>query len=222
MPGQNEQPEYGRRHWVKFKVNRKFSSPYLLIWLSEVKNVWWGLMSQAPKGSYKIFENKNTNKLKIIKDKYHAFYTEPALITIPEDTSSSTGRYSPKNIVNGITRTVDNSKNMWASDPRQCFPQWIELNFAEPTEFNTVYLTFDTDLNESTHSEKLPEECVRDYQLSYYYNGKWEILTSVKNNFQRRRVHKFDTVKASKLKVSILATNGDKSARIYEIRVYNI
>jgi hypothetical protein len=37
----------------------------------------------------------------------------------------------------------------------------------------------------------------------------------------RRREHQFDKIKAGKLRVTVLATNGAKTARIYEVRVYN-
>ena len=85
---------------------------------------------------------------------------------------------------------------------------------------NTVYLTFDTDMNARSHSAAIVRQSVRDYELSYEDGGKWRSIVTVKGNFQRRRVHRFDTVAASKLRLAVRATNGDRSARVFEIRVY--
>ena len=70
-------------------------------------------------------------------------------------------------------------------------------------------------------NERLVPECVRDYRVLYYDGSEWITVAEVSNNYQRRRIHRFPEVAASKLKVVVEATNGDKSARIYEIRAYN-
>ena len=43
----------------------------------------------------------------------------------------------------------------------------------------------------------------------------------IKDNYQRRREHSFDPVRARRLRIEVLATNGDPSARLYELRVYH-
>jgi hypothetical protein len=45
-------------------------------------------------------------------------------------------------------------------------------------------------------------------------------LLAVKNNFLRHRIHRFPTVTASKLRLTAEETNGDDSARVFEVRVY--
>jgi hypothetical protein len=84
-----------------------------------------------------------------------------------------------------------------------------------------VYLTFDTDLNVPFNPARLAQQCVRDYQLSYHDGVKWVELVSVAGNFQRRRVHRFEPVQAAKLRLTVLATHGDPSARVFEIRAYD-
>ena len=37
----------------------------------------------------------------------------------------------------------------------------------------------------------------------------------------RRCEHRFERVSAEKLRLNVLATNGVKSARVYEVRVYD-
>ncbi|MGC6455159.1 MAG: FAD-dependent oxidoreductase [Coraliomargaritaceae bacterium] len=143
----------------------------------------------------------------------------------------------PGNAINGLTRPLDDDwemwmdtvpSNMWVSDPKESLPQWLELDFGVEREFNHVYLTFDTDLANKRHitweykkSDRMPPECVRDYSIQYYNGKDWITATEVKNNYQRRRIHHFPAVKASKVRVLITQTNGDLSGRLYEIRVYN-
>jgi hypothetical protein len=97
----------------------------------------------------------------------------------------------------------------------------VELDFGKPTRFSSVYLTFDTDLNERSHSTPIVPDCVRDYTLSYSDGSQWRELAAAKGNFQRRAVHRFAPVEAASLRVNIQATNGAKSARIFEVRVYS-
>ncbi|MDZ8118436.1 FAD-dependent oxidoreductase [Pontiella agarivorans] len=142
-----------------------------------------------------------------------------------------------QNVINGLTRPMDENmemwigkvpNNMWISDPKQAMPQWVELDFGGKKKVNSVYLTFDTNLKvkrytswEQKPEERMPPECVRDYQVQVQKNGKWETVADVTNNYQRRRVHHFQTLETSKVRILITATNGDHSARIYEIRAYN-
>jgi len=129
--------------------------------------------------------------------------------------------YKPENIINGWTRLKENEESLWVSDPSEPFPQWIELDLGKPSEFNTVHLTFDTDLS-TGHTEKFRQEvCVKSYEVSAFSNGEWVELAESKNNFQRHRVHKFKKVRASKLRLTIRATHGAPSARVFEIRTYN-
>ena len=51
--------------------------------------------------------------------------------------------------------------------------------------------------------------------------GDWKKVASVRGNYLRRRSHAFDRLTADRLRLTVLATNGAKSARIYEVRVYD-
>jgi len=62
-------------------------------------------------------------------------------------------------------------------------------------------------------------ECVRDYEIKIL-DGEPKTIVSVRGNYRRRRIHKFEPVTARKLYIEVQATNGDPSARIYEVRVY--
>ena len=157
--------------------------------------------------------SERTNRGPSSKGQYYGMYTDPPL--------TCEIQCHPENVINGVARIVDRTPNQWVSDPTQPLPQWIELEFPEPTTINTVYLTFDTDMNASHHTVPLVPQCVRDYELSCLADGHRISLATVTENFQRRRVHRFDPVEAKKLMLLVAATNGDRSARVFEIRAYH-
>jgi hypothetical protein len=43
----------------------------------------------------------------------------------------------------------------------------------------------------------------------------------VSDNYNRRRVHTFSPVDSDRVRINLHETNGTKSARIYEVRLYN-
>lgn len=129
--------------------------------------------------------------------------------------------YMPENTINGSTRLKENSKSLWVSDPLLPFPQWMELDFGKRTAFNTIQLTFDTDLSSANPENIRQKVCVKSYKLSALIKGEWGDLAESENNFQRHRIHNFKKVRADKLRLTIRETNGAPSARVFEIRVYN-
>ncbi|MFN3422060.1 MAG: FAD-dependent oxidoreductase, partial [Armatimonadota bacterium] len=145
--------------------------------------------------------------------------------------SSEVRGYEAVNVINGVHRGVYASKNRWASDPTQPMPQWLELHFREPRRIREVHLTFDTGLNrELTLSFSdwanrrmiwgPQPETVRDYELQVLYGESAKTIAKVEGNYQRKRVHQFEPQLATGVRLIVHATNGDKSARVFEVRVY--
>ncbi|MGC3967631.1 MAG: hypothetical protein QM775_09750 [Pirellulales bacterium] len=109
---------------------------------------------------------------------------------------------------------------------------WLELAWKQPQKLAEVQLTFDSGfqreltLTSSDGSNKsiirAPQpETVRDYELiGIDAGGKETVLATVKNNHQRLVRHKFPTTELAKLRLKITATNGDKYARVFEVRAY--
>jgi len=85
-----------------------------------------------------------------------------------------------------------------------------------------VLLTFDTNQGRRENAPlfRYPD-CVKDYDLQARVNGSWSTIAQARGNYMRRREHRFDRVSADALRLNVLATNGAKSARVYEIRVYD-
>ena len=123
--------------------------------------------------------------------------------------------YPAENAVNGLARPGADAPNLWISAPGM--PQWLELDFGSPKSIGKVELIFDTNLDKPRYCG-VPDECVRDYEIQYLRNGRWETLMKITGNHQRRRLHSFDPVETEKLRLVVTATNGDPCARVYEFR----
>jgi hypothetical protein len=198
--------------WVEFKFNARLTKPYAWIWLPRAENLFWSLSTRAPIGSCRAYGGGPGRAWTVVGNQYYAFFARPAL-AYPTD-------YRPENVINGVARVVGRQSNQWASDPREPLPQWLALDFRHPVRLSTVSLTFDTDMNAPFHTVPIVPECVRDYRLSYFDGTKWTDLLDVTGNFQRRRVHHFPAVNATRLRLTVLATNGLPSAHVFEIRAY--
>jgi len=136
--------------------------------------------------------------------------------------SSSQGTgYEPENVINGVSRPLGEDMNMWASDSQNELPQKLEIEFEKPSVINSVYLTFDTNLDKLIKFGPA-QECVKDYTLSYFNGSQWLNIVEVKGNYHRRRIHKFEPIETQNIRLNITKTNGDKSAKVYEIRCYNL
>ncbi len=145
--------------------------------------------------------------------------------------SSEVRGYEAVNVINGVSRGVYERKNRWASDPTQPLPQWLELRFRETKRVREIHLTFDTGLNRELTLSAAdavnrrivigPQpETVRDYEVQALYGDSTRTVVKVEGNYQRKRVHQFEPQLATGIRVIIHATNGDKSARIFEVRAY--
>jgi len=135
------------------------------------------------------------------------------------------------NVINGVHRGVYRVSNRWISDPRQPLPAWLELRFPQPQRVGGVHLVFDTGLNRPltlSHSDgfnakMLPgpqPETVRDYELQLVSGTTAKTVPRVQGNYQRKRIHRFEPASADGIRLVVQATNGDPSARVFEIRAY--
>ena len=128
----------------------------------------------------------------------------------------------PENVANGYNRIINDEHYEWVSDPAQDLPQWIQVEFDKAAKINNVSIVFDTDLtNPSTcWGPKVPvvKQTIKDYIVEIFDGSNWIKIAEEKDNIFRKRIHRFETTNVEKVKVTALATWGDKSARIMEIR----
>jgi len=202
----------GGRKYVAFHVDCPVAQPYLWVMLPKTPGVSWWLMDRALPEAVRAYGGDEKRRWTVVKNQQYAFYTEPAL-RFPTD-------HRPENVIDGVARIVGANSHLWVSDPRQPLPQWIELAFPNPVELNTVHVTFDTELNARAPAAPVVRQCVRDYRLACLVGADWKDLLTVKSNFLRHRIHRFPAVSTSRLRLIVEATNGDPSARVFEIRAY--
>lgn len=198
--------------WLRFEIGRDLPGPYAWFWIERSDGVHLSLMDSAPPRSARFYGGEGNWTL--VESQFYAFHTTPDL-AVPV-------RFAPEMAINGIARKWDGKTNMWSSDPRQELPQWLELDFGRERAFTSVYLTFDTNLAPRVPTEACPPEAVRDYQVEVETpDGGWRTVAEVRGNFLRRRIHRFPEVVSRRMRVNVLATNGVKEARIFEVRVYH-
>jgi hypothetical protein len=188
---------------------------YIQVWLDPAEGISWRSVERLSNFE-SAGEQDKAGQWSIQRTKgYRYSVKEPA--EKPADCA-------PENVINGYSRIVDAEHYEWVSDPEQTLPQWIELTFAQPAEIDTVSLVFDTDMNTPGTcwgvEGKTPgvPQCVKDYDVEIFTDGRWSRVAEVSGNFMRRRTHRFDAAAVEKLRVTVRATWGDKSARITEIR----
>jgi hypothetical protein len=127
----------------------------------------------------------------------------------------------PEHVIDGVSRVLGTTNHFWCSDASLPLPQWIELDLGKTTTIRTVQVTFDTDFAMRWPGGPLSPRCVKDYEvLCSDGAGGWKPLANVTDNFQRHCVHTFTPVDTQKIRVQVLATHGDPSARIFEVRIY--
>lgn len=208
----NQQPPIApvKRTWVTFKLEKELEPGYYWIWLEKMSDIYWCGVSREPIATRRV--NMVSGEWRPIKKRgTYCFRLMPP--SIP---------YKAENVVNGVTHPT-NGSNIWISESG--LPQYVELDFGRPERINTVYLTFDSNLDKERTALRgfigwPPPELVRDYTLYCDLDGSWVKLVEEKGNYQRHRKHSFDPVTTRKIRLEVQATNGIPQARIYEIRCY--
>ncbi|QHI67986.1 FAD-dependent oxidoreductase [Tichowtungia aerotolerans] len=204
----------GTAGWVEIPVKTVLNSSYAWVVLDRTVDVQWRSGDVGRAGSFRIY-NGASKWEKVDGSSMHARFSPN--VGIEE-------LWAADNVINGIARpTLDGKTNTWESDPKQALPQSIELVLENPSKVGAVQCVFDTDLTVSMPMQRynrLPKECVRDYTLECRVNGQWQSVARVSDNFQRFRRHSFKPVVADKVRLTVNATHGGKTARVIELRVY--
>ena len=129
---------------------------------------------------------------------------------------------APENVINGLSRIVDAEHYEWVSNPKEALPQWIALEFEEPTPVNSVSIVFDTDITNpgTCWRTKFPHvsTCVKAYFIEVFDGNEWIQVAAEDGNFMRKRTHLFNILTAQKIRITVTETWGDPSARIMEVR----
>lgn len=131
-----------------------------------------------------------------------------------------------RNVINRLNRRWRRAPlNMWVSRRDEALPQWLQLRWEEPQRVSRVALTFDgigrryTDMpfNDGTQTFG---PMVRDYRVEAEVDGQWRQVATVTDNYHRFRVHEFDPLTVTALRLVVEAANAPEfGARVVEVRV---
>ena len=129
--------------------------------------------------------------------------------------------YEAANVVRGTNRP-DRWTNLFVSDPALGLPAWLELNLKGRRRFSVVQITFDTDINRHSRRPlfRYPD-CVKRYDVLVRMGVGWKRVAGETDNYMRRRVLSFQPVVSDGVRIEMLETNGARSARVYEVRIYD-
>lgn len=145
--------------------------------------------------------------------------------------SSETSGCECVKVLDGITRMRHEDPHQWASDPQQTLPQWLELKLPQAREISRIHLAFDSGFSRpltltqsSSYNARMirgPQpETIADYVIEAGSGDSRKELVRETGNYQRKRVHCVGPVTADTVRITVHRTNGDPSARIYEVRLY--
>lgn len=135
------------------------------------------------------------------------------------------------NVINGVSRSVDDKTNYWESQALGADGESLSLRLPEERILRELRITFDTDLSHEimpsivkTVRERqvkgMPHELVRDYRISLFRQGEkvWE--KRIEGNVQRLCIHQLENTSCDEVKITVLGTYGLEKARIFEVRIY--
>jgi len=199
----------GYAGWIDFPIGKDTAKGLYRINLPPCEGISWSLSAPLP-GVASVYKRKGWRRWANSKDTFALRLDPPSF------------PFGPENVANGVARP-EKWTNIWISDPKEGLPQSLTLDFGEEVPIGTAYLTFDTflmvDFLKFTPLQPI-KECVSDYSIEIMQGGKWRTILQVEGNYQRRRIHEISPpIATRKLKVVVSKTHGDKSARIYEVRV---
>lgn len=130
--------------------------------------------------------------------------------------------YKGSNIVNGYFRPYG-KPNIWVSDGLA--DEWAEIVFDGEKTLDSMIITFDSGLNFRIRNLKpydfnVMPEVTKDFEVWAHTDGKETLAAKVTGNYQRQCRIDLKGMKADKLTIKILSTNGCPDAGIYSVSVY--
>jgi alpha-L-fucosidase len=99
----------------------------------------------------------------------------------------------------------DDFGSSWVSNPTINKGAWYEIDFRKEITFNAIVIA----------EEK---SNIKSYHLEYYQNGQWKPIFNG-DNVNRIKIHRFDSIKANKVRITI--DGADHQPSIAEFEVYN-
>ncbi len=202
-------------HWLGFTINLHTEHRYLYVALEENMDVYWRTV-HFPGLDWSRSEKRRA------EDDFENIRWEAHMVLLEEPIEEN-ANCQPHTVLTGTGRGKDPENYGWVSDPEEPLPQWLSLELPEAIVLSRIELTFDSDFNSPAipiHVPKLPTKLVKAYTVEIKTDGEWQSLIEVSENYQRYRIHTFDPVEVEQIRINVLETGGDPSARIFGVRLY--
>lgn len=200
--------------WVDWNVGLPPAkrSEYVRIDLQPAKGVEWHISPALQPGLIAAYEDRPGHYRRFGSGQTLSFRVRP-----------EQRGYEPVQVISGVARP-HRSTNQWRSAPSQPLPQWLELEWNTPCAVRQVQITFPGHLLREYHAYPAfyrDPQTLRDYEIQVADGESWRTVVQVEGNTATRVVHTLDSaVNTERLRLRALATNGDPSVGVYEIRVY--
>jgi hypothetical protein len=205
----------GEKQWVTWTLPNGVDLPaegYVRFDLLENENVVWHVAGSIEPGHVSAFEMAPGKMRRYSSGVTLSLRVEPAQRS-----------FAAANVTSGQTRP-HRGTNLWRSDPVEALPQSLTLVWDAEQAISIIELTFPGHLLREYHAYApfyRDPQCPKNYDLQVKSSTSWKTVAEVRENYQRHRQHILPmSVSANSVRVVVLATNGDPSAAIYEVRVY--
>ena len=146
--------------------------------------------------------------------------------------SSETADGLAVNVIDGVNRDIqDGNTHQWRAEMFSG-EAWIDLSWKKAQKVGSIECTFDTGLNRflrlsgqaTVHKNQVrgyQPETVSDFKIELRNKNKTVYEQYVEKNYLRKFVHQFPQIQADSVRITVVKTNGDKLAKIFEIRCYS-
>ena len=195
--------------WVAFDVSAAVKPGYYYVCVPKTAGLGWALFDTAPPQTTRAF--MRGSQWAGMDEAYRFQLDPPGLETAAVKelgAAPSADMFAPVNVIDGLARAVRGRAHSWRPDPARPLPQWLELDFGRPVDFNCVHVSF--------QSKAMRAD---DFRLEVPEGDRWRPIAEVRDNDQRRRVIYFERVRASKLRLVIAKAQAGMG--VCEVRVYD-
>lgn len=145
--------------------------------------------------------------------------------------SSAKANGAPMNVINGISRKIEEQTNAWISDGIADGGETLTMKLDAPQTLSQLRLTFFSDFKypirvtmapnrQKQQRDGVPAELVRDYTVKLIRDGAVVREIAVKDNHQRHNVLDFEPTLCDTAEICVTATCGIEDVWVYEVRAY--
>jgi len=201
--------------WITAPLNVDVKPGFHYLHLSPAKGVSWALFKTAPAECMRAWKsntgwNPSSEVYRFLVDPKPGEVAEAGVLAdaTPEQVKAQQTMFAPANVIDGFARAIRAVPHSWRPDPKQPLPQWIELDFGQRITFNTVHVAF--------QAKWLRAD---DFRIEVSDGAEWRPVAEVTENFDRRRIIRFEPTSALKLRLVVTKSRPDMA--VCEIRVYN-